>query len=75
MENPANKLVNGIGGRSAAAAEFNVSTEAIRLWLKNGIPADRALDVEERTRGTEFSISAVEVLEYQRHSREEARAA
>jgi len=40
--------------------------------LKNGIPADRALDVEEATRKTAFAISATEVLQYARQQREAA---
>lgn len=72
MDNPAVRLVEGLGGRAAAAARFEVSSEAIRLWLKNGIPADRALDVEEVTRGTQFTIAATDVLQYARAQREAA---
>lgn len=70
--NPAVRLVDGLGGRAATAERFRVSSEAVRLWLKNGIPADRALDVEEETRGTDFAISANEVLQYQRQQRQAA---
>lgn len=72
MENPATKLVEGLGGRSATAAAFEISSEAVRLWLKTGIPADRALEVEEKTQGTPFSISATDVLEFQREQRKAA---
>lgn len=72
MDNPAVKLVEGLGGRAAAAARFDVSSEAIRLWLKNGIPADRALEVEEESRGTEFAVTATEVLQYAKAQREAA---
>lgn len=72
MANPAEKLVEGLGGRAATAARFGISREAIRLWLKNGIPADRALDVEEATRGTEFAISTTDVLQFTRAQREAA---
>ena len=74
-ENPAVKLVKRFGGSNAEVAKhFEISREAVRLWLKNGIPADRALDVEEATRGTEFAITATEVLQYARQQHE-ARAA
>lgn len=72
MDNPAVKLVEGLGGRSAAAKHFEVSSEAIRLWLKKGIPADRALDAEDASRGTEFAVTATEVLEFGRAQREAA---
>lgn len=72
MANPAEKLVGGLGGRAAAAKRFNVSSEAIRLWLVKGIPTDRALDVEDVSRGTDFSVTATEVLEYAKAQREAA---
>lgn len=70
--NPAERLVEGFGGRSAVAERFSVSNEAVRLWLKHGIPADRALDVEEATRDTPFAISATDVLQFARHQKEAA---
>jgi hypothetical protein len=70
--NPAQRLVKGFGGRGAVASRFAITTEAVRLWLKNGIPADRALDVEEATAGSAFAISATEVLQYARRQREAA---
>lgn len=72
MDNPAVRLVDGLGGRAATAARFRVSIEAIRLWLKNGIPADRALEVEEVSRKTRFLVRANEVLHYARAQREAA---
>jgi hypothetical protein len=67
--NPAERLVKGLGGRGEVAAKFRVSREAVRLWEEKGIPTDRALDVEEQTRGTEYEITAREVLEFQRQRR------
>lgn len=72
MVNPAIRLVGGLGGRAATAARFGVSIEAIRLWLKNGIPVDRALDVEEASRKTRFAVTSSDVLHYARHHREAA---
>ena len=70
--NPAVRLVERFGGRAEVAEHFEISVEAVRLWLKNGIPADRALDVEEATRGTRYAIKASEVLQYARAQREAA---
>lgn len=64
--NPAVRLIEGLGSRAAVAERFSVSIEAVRLWLKSGIPTDRALEVEEETKGTEFAISANEILQYNR---------
>jgi hypothetical protein len=66
--NPAERLVEGFGGRPAVARQFGVSPEAVRQWLlpENGIPTDRALDVEEATRKWEAPITSKEVLEYAR---------
>ena len=67
------KLVKRFGDSNAEVAKhFNISREAVRLWVKNGIPPDRALEVEEVTRGTEFAITATEVLQYARHQKEAA---
>jgi hypothetical protein len=41
----------------------------VRLWLKKGIPEDRALEAEEATRGTEHAIAAMEVLLYAKQQR------
>lgn len=70
LENPAVKLVQRFGGRSAVAEHFKLSPEAVRLWLKKGIPPERALDAEEATRGTEHAITAIEVLLYARQQRD-----
>lgn len=71
LENPAQKLVQRFNGsRSAVAEHFKVSTETVRLWLKNGIPPERALEAEEGTRGTEFAITAIEVLLYAKQQRD-----
>lgn len=69
QENPAERLVKGLGGRTAVAARFGVTNEAVRLWLRDGLPAQRALDIEEATKGTEFAISATEILQYDRTQR------
>jgi hypothetical protein len=70
--NPAVPLVEGFGGRAAVAERFGISIEAVRLWLKNGIPTDRALDVEEMTRRTKYPITAAAILQYARTQREAA---
>lgn len=55
----AEKLVTHYGGRAQAAAAINVNKETIRLWLRDGIPLERALDVEEKSKGV---VKAEEVL-------------
>lgn len=65
--NPAEFLLKAFNGNRLALAErFDVSVDAVRAWLKSGIPADKALDVEEATMGTCFEISATEVLQFAR---------
>ena len=49
------------GSNADVAKAFSVTREAVRLWLKNGIPPDRALEVEERSGG---EVTAMEVLNY-----------
>lgn len=73
LENPALKLIERFGGsRAAVATHFGVSPEAVRLWLKNGIPPERALDAEIATRGTEQAVTALEVLLYAKQQRDAA---
>jgi hypothetical protein len=69
IKSPAERLVEGLGGRAEAAARFEVSREAIRLWLKDGIPAKHAMAVEEATAGWERPISAKDVLEFARQTK------
>lgn len=63
MLNPALKVIDYMGGRSSVASAFGISREAVRLWVKNGIPADRALAIEEATRGR---VKARDVLVFAR---------
>lgn len=69
IENPAVRLVGRFGDKAGVAEHFGISREAVRLWIKNGIPADRALEAEDATRGTEFEITATEVLQYARQQK------
>lgn len=64
--NPATKLRQRFGSNADIAAHFSLTREAIRLWMKHGIPADRALEVEEATQG---EIKAREVLNFARQRR------
>lgn len=68
-ENPAVRLVACFGDKAGVAKHFKVSREAVRLWLKTGIPAAWALEVEDATRGSGFDISAMQVLQYARQQR------
>lgn len=64
VDNPAVRLIKAFGSKAETAKRFKVSREAIRLWLKDRIPPDRALDVEQETAGSEHAVSALEVLRY-----------
>lgn len=61
ITNPAERLRQKFGSNADIAAQFNVTREAIRLWMKNGIPPNRALEVEERTSGY---VTASDILRY-----------
>ena len=61
MMNPAKKLRHIYGTRKAIAVAFNRTSEAVRLWERDGIPAAEALNVERATGGR---ISAYEILMY-----------
>jgi hypothetical protein len=41
------------------ARVFNMTRQAVTLWKQKGIPCNRALEVEKKTRGT---ITAMDVL-------------
>jgi hypothetical protein len=64
MVNPAERLLKLFGSRQAVADEFDVSTESVRLWLKHGIPADRALEVQDATKSLKDPIAATDVLKF-----------
>ena len=64
--NPANRLRQRFGSNADIAKLFSVTRESVRLWMKNGIPADRALEVEEVTHG---DIPANDILKFARDRR------
>jgi hypothetical protein len=43
----------------AIAAAYKVTRQNITLWKKNGIPANRALEIENKTGG---KVTAMDVL-------------
>lgn len=43
----------------AISKAFDMSRQAVTLWKRNGIPVNRALEVEKKTRG---AITAMDVL-------------
>lgn len=55
----AEKLVAHFGGRQKAADALGVVGETIRLWRKNGIPLEAAIDVEARSGGV---VTAEQIL-------------
>jgi DNA-binding transcriptional regulator YdaS (Cro superfamily) len=63
ITNPAERLRQRFGSNADIASQFNVTREAVRLWMKHGIPETRALEIEEATRGY---ITANEILRFAR---------
>ncbi len=63
------RAINACGGLSGFAERMGVSPQVVVNWRKRGIPADRALEVEEKTRGTPYAITAAQVLESARQRR------
>lgn len=59
-------------GLSKFAEHLGVTPQVVVNWRKRGIPPERALEVEEKTRGTEFEITAVEILKHARQQHEAA---
>lgn len=57
---PAQKLVEHYKTRGRTADALGVTRETIRLWLNHGIPLERALYVEKKSRGV---VTAQEVLD------------
>lgn len=53
------RLVKHYGGRSRTAKAMGVTTEAIRLWLRDGISLNRSIHVERRSKGV---VTAEEIL-------------
>ena len=66
---PAEKLVELLGSNADVARKFKITREAVRQWMERGIPEDRALDVEELTRG---DISAYDILKHRKKLRASA---
>ena len=54
------KLKEIIGSDENIAELFGMKRQAVLYWKQNGIPTDRALEVEKKTNG---KITAMEVLE------------
>ena len=55
----AEKLVSHYGDKRAVADALDVHEETIRLWLRDGIPLAKAIDVETRSKGV---VTAEEIL-------------
>lgn len=49
------------GSRKTAAQKLGVHTETIRLWLRDGIPLQKAVMVERKTDGF---VTAEEILRW-----------
>jgi hypothetical protein len=68
----AEKLVAHFKGRKQAAEAMGRTTETIRLWLRDGIPLECALDVESATRK---AVRAEDILHEARRSKRPERDA
>lgn len=53
------KLHDYFKTHDAIALAFKMKRQGVTYWKKNGIPTDRALEVEKKTRG---AITAMDVL-------------
>ena len=53
------KMKAMIGSDEKIAEMFGMTRQAVLYWKNNGIPANRALEIESKTKGR---ISAYEVL-------------
>jgi hypothetical protein len=58
--NVAQQLVEHFGGVDQTAQTLNINRETLRLWLRDGIPPKRWLEIEKRTSG---AITADQLLE------------
>ncbi len=56
----AERLINHYGDKRAAATALGVHEETLRLWLRDGIPLAKAIDIETRSGGI---VTAEQVLE------------
>lgn len=52
------KLVKHFGSQKDLASEFDCSQQAISEWFKNGIPVERAVEAERKTKG---AVKAVDL--------------
>ncbi len=43
------RACNAVGGASALAILIDVSPQAVYLWKRNGVPAERVLQIERET--------------------------
>lgn len=53
------RLIRHYGSRSKAALALEVNPETVRLWLKRGIPLEKSIDIERRSKGI---VTAEEIL-------------
>lgn len=51
MDTCAERLVTKYGGRKELADAWGMNRETVRLWLRDGIPLEKALFVEQKSQG------------------------
>ena len=66
---PIQRLIKHLGSNAEVARRFEISREAVRQWYERGIPTDRALDIEQMTKG---EVTAMQILKAARRRRRAA---
>lgn len=61
----ARKLIEHFGGRAETEEALDVSRETLRLWLRDGIPLERAVDIE---RDTDGAVTGEQILKEARQA-------
>lgn len=61
---PLQRIVKVLGTVEQVAQFCGVTRSAVTQWQHNGIPRKHVLPLEERTRSTDYPVTAREMLEW-----------
>ena len=64
------KLIKHYGGKREVAQALHIHEETFRLWVRDGIPLGKAIDVEQKSEGT---VTAEQILVEAKKSKRLAR--
>ena len=64
MLTPYERVIKAIGSTGRVARLCNVTRSAVQQWSRNGIPRDHILMLEQATQGSEYPVTAREMLEW-----------